>query len=276
MVDWRTVIIQIVLPLLSSGLIISAFTSFYNDIYNKPNLQIKILHNDVDRNISTIKVTNQGRLPANNLMLTVETPANIIDYNIFNTENVTVLNTTANNPKLLELYVPRLVQGEGSIIKIVMLMNIKKTTEYDDYNIYVTYDEGSIRITPSRTLSISRGFFDVYGEWLPSIAFVVTGIATSIPYLIIVFGRIGGKRHKVHILSLIKYVKIIDSIYSTFQPNTEQCSKRLYEIQKEITDLFKNGRMTEVNYKLLNKKISVYISALEHGYIIREKELTDS
>jgi hypothetical protein len=36
----KTVFIQIVLTLLSSGLVISAFTSFYNDIYNKPNLQI--------------------------------------------------------------------------------------------------------------------------------------------------------------------------------------------------------------------------------------------
>jgi hypothetical protein len=68
LVEWKTVSIQIILPLITSGLAISAFSSFYNDTYNKPNIQVEIIANEVDKRISSVEISNNGRVPAKDVL----------------------------------------------------------------------------------------------------------------------------------------------------------------------------------------------------------------
>ena len=91
-----------------------------------------------------IDVTNIGQKPATNLTLTVKTDENIsvpVNYSIFNTQdNISSLELDS---KSIQINIPRLVQGNGSIIRL-NLENI--TTDHID-NIYAAYDQGSTSYT---------------------------------------------------------------------------------------------------------------------------------
>lgn len=64
-------------------------------------------------------------------------------------------------------------------------------------------------------------------------------------------------------IHLMTYMKIIDYAFHTLHQNKEQCLKRLDEVQREITELFRKGELDEWKYEVLNKKISVYLSSLQ-------------
>ena len=57
--------------LVLSGLLVTTFTSFYNEFYSKPHINI-VVQGDI-RNIhrDIITITNDGRVPATNLVLNI-------------------------------------------------------------------------------------------------------------------------------------------------------------------------------------------------------------
>ena len=87
-----------------------------------------------------IDVTNIGKKPATNLTLTVKTNENIpvpVNYSIFDTQNN--ISSLELYSKSIQINFPRLVQGNGSIIRL-NLENIP--TNHID-NVYAVYDQGS-------------------------------------------------------------------------------------------------------------------------------------
>ena len=71
----------------------------------------------------------------------------VFDYNIINTENITIVNQSRGDQRFLELSLPRLVYGEGSMIRIVII-TASKIADYSNHNIHVTYDQGSTKTGP--------------------------------------------------------------------------------------------------------------------------------
>lgn len=112
MVDLKTSGIQIVSTVIGSSLLLFAITTFYSDFLNKPNVSARIVPNI---NGSSIELTNNGRVPATNLILTVESPADIAGYEIFTTENRRIM--VEDNHTLVAQF-PRFVHGDGSLIKM--------------------------------------------------------------------------------------------------------------------------------------------------------------
>ena len=71
--------------------------------------------------------------------VTVQAPANVtFKHPIFSTERYT--ENKSGDPSLLELYMPRFVQGAGSLIRIDTLIG-KGTTVNGSYTFYATYDQ---------------------------------------------------------------------------------------------------------------------------------------
>jgi hypothetical protein len=254
MANWKDLLIQYIFPLLSSGLIISALTSFYNDIYNKPNIQIKIMPNDIDHHISTIKVTNNGNMPARNTILTIEMSDRISAYDVFNSENMTI-NYVKKNPTNLAIYIPRLSVGNGAIIKIVIVSE-SKNIDYNHYNVYVTYDGGSIKVAGlEKALSFADQIIEFFSVWALIIGLLLGSISFLAP---LIYRRILKRFKKLTETSLIYYMTSIDHTYNKYNNNKEQCIIHLAEIEHMIINSFKIGTINKEHYDLLKKNFCLY------------------
>jgi len=107
---------------------------------NKPNIDFQV--NQVDGPATIITVTNKGFASATHIILTVQSPQNIVKEKvIFSTENIT---KTKNETRTIQYYLPRLVQGSGSI-EIFIQTKEKPNTAHPNFLIYATYDQGSIK-----------------------------------------------------------------------------------------------------------------------------------
>src|SRR6187200_3104334 len=100
--------LQIVSSLVGSSFILFVLTTFYNDFYNKPDINIQVGKSMPSKNLtnSTINITNIGRVPATHLWLTVSIPKNALYHfinhtSISSTENSSLPKTT---PK--DIYLP--------------------------------------------------------------------------------------------------------------------------------------------------------------------------
>lgn len=100
-------------------------------------------------------------------------------------------------------------------------------------------------------------------EILDASIFILFSIAGAVAVIFeIIRNLIRVRPTRVLGIHLIKYMKIIDYAYLTFNKNKDQCLKRLDEIHKEVADLFNKGALDKWKYNLLNKKISVFLSLL--------------
>jgi hypothetical protein len=119
MVDWSRFMIQAFSSILGSSLVVFGITTVYNDFYNKPHIHIDIInpHNIKNKmSQAIIKVANEGVKPAKNVELTINAPGNFRTPNFLNSENFTISNSSKSN--VLKVHIPRLVQGNGSIIQL--------------------------------------------------------------------------------------------------------------------------------------------------------------
>jgi hypothetical protein len=121
MVDWNTLIIQIISGGISSVLALAAVNSLVNDLFYKPNLMIDIAHTSTDTGLEHINIKNTGTKPATGLLLTVETPDILKNHTIFSTENITRVQMPG--PNLLQIHIPRLAYGGGSFVHVNTLVN---------------------------------------------------------------------------------------------------------------------------------------------------------
>jgi hypothetical protein len=140
--DWIPIMVGAIAALLGGGILASIFNSFISYV-NAPNVQILIKpdgkHNG---NNAWILMVNIGGAAAKHVKLLVSAPEEIIRYDNFSTENMTL---EKPKPTILEGNMQRFVQGAGSFVNISLTINkanpkINYTT---NYAAFVTYDQGS-------------------------------------------------------------------------------------------------------------------------------------
>lgn len=171
MTDWKSLSLQLIPAIVGSGLIVFAINTIYTDFVDKPAVNIVPKE---DKDGLNINVTNDGRVPATNFKLTVETSKNFGKYNIFSTENST--NNTEISPNILKVYAPRLVHGSGSIIKLDIPFDSSPNSSNLSYSIYATYDQGSIK------KSSEPGIANFPQEWT-LVLLIAAAISFAIPYM---------------------------------------------------------------------------------------------
>jgi hypothetical protein len=242
---------QIVSSVIGSSLLVFAITTFYSDFFNKPNVSARIFPNI---NGTSIELTNNGRVPATNLIVTVESPVDIANSKVFTTENFTVENRTImieenrimmieDKQKLVAKF-PRFVHGDGSLIK----MEISSTRQQWDalnqnYVIYATYDQGSLRIASQMQPTINAP----YG---PTIALTIAALLTfAIPFFYRRAKRNRQRRHNhgvSRVAENISYVKQYcerDPSYfksSQIHDSTAKSIITIGSILNDIKGIFKN------------------------------------
>lgn len=156
--DKGTAIIQIVGAVIASGLLLSAISNIYGFFY-QPKPFINIMPDNKDEHLTYINVKNNGQKPITNLLLTIEAPSIIKNSSIFHTENITITNFSKLNPKALQIYLPRLAHGDGSFIEIKTFINTILNKSRSNYNVYATFDQGSIKEQIRESLSPEAQFF---------------------------------------------------------------------------------------------------------------------
>jgi hypothetical protein len=139
---FTTVLITTLIPtVIASSIVAAAFNSFYSDFYKVPTICIKISSQG-----TSVNVTNIGRTAAKHFVLTVSSPYTIISQSIFATENITSIK---KNTTQLAVNLPRFSNGEGSQIRVdLVVMNPNPTTSSSFYS-FATYDEGSTSYSTS-------------------------------------------------------------------------------------------------------------------------------
>ncbi|MGA9170321.1 MAG: hypothetical protein WBZ20_09270 [Nitrososphaeraceae archaeon] len=115
--DWIPIIVGAIAALLGGGILASIFNSLISYV-NAPNVQI-LIKPDGKRNGNNawILMVNSGGAAAKHVKLMVSAPKEIIGYDNFSTENMT-LEKPKPKPTILEGNMQRFVQGAGSFVNI--------------------------------------------------------------------------------------------------------------------------------------------------------------
>ena len=130
-----------------------------------------------------ISIANDGNIPATHIILTLQTPENITKVTIFSTENITKV--TNSNSRTLQFSVPRLVQGSGSVVKLVTRLFANPNTPYPNYTIYATYDQGSIKTIFQKPLTLGEQFVVFWSRYGLAVSLIVGGIAfLFVPFML--------------------------------------------------------------------------------------------
>jgi hypothetical protein len=151
--------LQIVSSLVGSSFILFVLTTFYNDFYNKPDINIQVGKSMPSTNLtnSTINIKNIGRVPATHLWLTVSIPKKALYHflnrtSISSTENSSLPKTT---PKDIYLPINRLAHGNG-IVRIDAVVSGRIDNLQHNLSVYATYDQGSASSVQNPDLPLSN------------------------------------------------------------------------------------------------------------------------
>jgi hypothetical protein len=155
-----------------------------------------------------ITLTNTGFAPATNVTLIVDAPSNIENSSKY------VLNTTKVDPieiedKRLEAYIPKLVHGSGSIVKLNVFLS-EPTDIPAPYTAYVTYDQGSnsMEYFSARRFTSQEALTTFTNQWLSFYAsYYALFFALLLIFLIIRRNRTRRKRFMLNIIENITGIR---------------------------------------------------------------------
>jgi len=268
MADWKAIGIQIISTIAASSVLLFGLGTFYSDFYNKPNIRIEMTPSILDEKIAMIKVINDGRQPATNLKIIVNSPENITTYRVLSTASSTIVNLSNFNPKFLELHIPKFASGIGSLVRIFISVNTLTDTNYLDYmNVYATYDQGSVKGLIPKQLGLADIWNNFFNEW----SFLISIISSaSAP---VVLAWVYTKRRRRY---LIRYTIEINTTYGTAYQNRKAALERFDEIGRDIGELFAKGELSESHYKILSNQVSEYVGKLLTNSTSYEKEVATS
>ena len=107
-------------------------------------VQIKIIPPPRDNSNAAIQITNDGKVPATNLNLTIKLPDEVEKQTF---TNVTSVHTSWSkfSPTILKAHINKLVHGTGAIVNISIPIKDKQNFNCNAYYIYAVYDEGSTK-----------------------------------------------------------------------------------------------------------------------------------
>lgn len=138
-------------PIIAS--VIIATIPFMVPVLTFPSISTSLHVDSHDNHIATLRVRNSGNAPATNVLLTFRAPSQIVINSVFSTENYTLIK---DDDSVLRLSIPRLSNGNGSLISIDV--NVSNLTDISEkqYIAYLTHDKGSLMIdSPSTSLKTS-------------------------------------------------------------------------------------------------------------------------
>ena len=159
--------------ILSGGILVSATGFLYSDFLNQPNIIIKVAEpNDESHeggHMAEIDISNRGWDPANNLVLQIMSPADVVNASVQSSENLTIIPDEMNQ-KIIKAFSPRFVHGAGSDSKIFLKFNQSYQNDNfteRDYGIFSSFDEGSSVVLYPPSESEWYGFLSFLYEESP-------------------------------------------------------------------------------------------------------------
>jgi hypothetical protein len=163
-----------------------------SDIFFTPNISMSFLVDPATKNNITLEIKNSGNKAATHYLLTVESPFKVSNYNLFITENSTDLKISLSDQKIMQISLPRLVQGAGSLIRLDLQVNSPSNLTTGKMIAYSTFDQGSSKAEFSFVEDKKpRPFYDQLnenlGNYLSNIS-ILGIISTIVTFLIGYFG----------------------------------------------------------------------------------------
>jgi uncharacterized membrane protein (DUF106 family) len=183
---WKSLLPILIPAILSSGFVITGISTFFNEIFNKPALQIDIVPNNQDEFETDIVIKNNGKVMATNVTMVIVSQNIIDNYSNFTTEKIKIKKI---NDNILKVTIPKIVQGGGSLVSIKLITNNTVMPDiYEKYGIFLVYDQGSIY--KSFKGSVNSVFVSIQEFWITILSnpiyMIIIGIivfALSIIYL---------------------------------------------------------------------------------------------
>ena len=271
-IDWKSSIITLIPAILSNvTLIITALGTFFSDVYNKPNLQVSILPIEQDEiSRTSVDVFNDGRVPATNLKLFIRSPENILTYDNFTTENITV---SKLGPKLLRVDVPRLVQGGGSMVNTVLTTDTNSNASNQSMIVHAIFDQGSLtRVSMSEPAFVDKLILDLTSFFGNPLVSILIGIITLSGTLFMY--RNYKHRRSRYILErlIIKLNMIVENNIG----NESLMLKKLYELQSGAVHSFSRRKLFESHFNTFMEQYQAMVRnfIIIHYVVLAGKDIS--
>ena len=167
------------------GSLIPVFINNPN-IRDKPQVYVSTETKVVAGNFQTdMKIGNSGSAPATNISVALESTAKITNVTrllgiteVFTNETKQLklgnLESMAINSKILELFIPKLIPGEGSMVRLKL--NFEFSAINPHFNVLTVYDQGSTSATGGIKTAIDflSELFITYSSYYSFLLFVIT------------------------------------------------------------------------------------------------------
>jgi hypothetical protein len=130
----------------TGGVLVTGLLPQLTPFFNEPVISTNITKHMDDPNISDVSISNIGRGAATNMSITIVSPSNVT---AIKTKLAPVkLNSITHEENIIQLNVPRMVEGAGSMITIEATFDKSiNGAAKGFYRIYSVYDQGSAKIT---------------------------------------------------------------------------------------------------------------------------------
>lgn len=182
MVNWKDILIPIIVAIIA---FLGTSLTFIVSALLRPDISIDVIVNKENPRNVLVNLTNKGYAPATQLKFTMEFPHAINTVRIFSTENY---NKTINS-SILFINIPRIVPGQGSLVRINASTIPGSPVAADDkYRVYTTYDQGSSAAVAT-VYAQPVSSLDLIAQLLNNSLFnytvlIVTIISSIIPFII--------------------------------------------------------------------------------------------
>lgn len=178
--DWASLVIQFVPAILGSGVLITTISNYYAELGDNPIVRLTVFPDKKDYSKVSATLSNIGGGPATNLTARITTPYNIVNDDVFSLEEIEVQKI---NPKTLQMFMPRLIHGEGSVTTITLGMD--KVVNYtENFQTYIVYDQGSNRGHIYQEFTIFNAFTDFISILITPIGIMILGVSITVGLLL--------------------------------------------------------------------------------------------
>jgi hypothetical protein len=192
--DHNTRLITIIISLVTAIVGAPTLYNVISDMFFAPNVTMDFLVNDLTKSNITLEVKNIGNEAATHYSLTLESPYNILDSQLFLTENYNNTKVLLLDKKLLQISIPRLVQGQGSLIKLNLFVNPQESSNLnnDKFIAYSTFDQGSskseISIKDKKSISFYEQLTETIKSMISDFGILYDQLIETIKSILNVFG----------------------------------------------------------------------------------------
>ena len=250
------------LPVLVGGLVVFSATTLYTDLWKKP--EVVLLYSEfhgIPQYRDSLKFTNVGRIPADNLRIT------IVSIDVFNTVNFTLGAHSQNTTLKLEegtwIAETRKFPVGGEITVHPILKNLSKVAVY---SIDVASDQG----VKGGTLVVNPVNNTIKTDLIPpqsvpiNIAPAIIGLVAA---LVIAFLYVlARKRENSRIRRYDDYLKKVNNeMYQFYAGRVENKNSHLTSLDTlrgEIRSAFAKGRIKRSDFEALENKILEHVEKM--------------